>query len=102
MYVFVAQSPALLVADAPSSPLAEILNLDKQLLEPTTNKPANPVTANLPVLVTEEFTTYYFYKNRSKYQRTGLTYFPAQYAFVAHQDSSFFPMYFSLGRLWRN
>jgi hypothetical protein len=57
MYVFVAQSPALLVADAPSSPLAEILNLDKQPLEPTTNKPANPVTANLPVLVTEEFTT---------------------------------------------
>jgi hypothetical protein len=36
--------------------LAEISNLDKQPLEPATNKPANPVTAaNLPV-VTEEFT----------------------------------------------
>eukprot|EP00978_Attheya_sp_CCMP212_P008233 scaffold19253_cov49-Attheya_sp.AAC.2 len=54
--------PALLAADTPFSPLAEILNLDKQPLEPTTTKPANPVTANLPVqhdvpVVTEEFIT---------------------------------------------
>eukprot|EP00978_Attheya_sp_CCMP212_P019845 scaffold56233_cov76-Attheya_sp.AAC.3 len=51
--------PALLAAETPSSPLAEISNLDKQPLEPTTNKPANPVTANLPVhdVVTEKFTT---------------------------------------------
>jgi hypothetical protein len=35
--------------------LAEISNLDKQPLEPATNKPADPVTANLPA-VTEEFT----------------------------------------------
>jgi hypothetical protein len=35
--------------------LAEISNLDKQPLELATNKPADPVTANLPA-VTEEFT----------------------------------------------
>ena len=48
--------PALLAAADIPSPLAEISNLDKQPLAPATNKPANPVTANLPV-VTEEFTT---------------------------------------------
>jgi hypothetical protein len=40
--------PSLLAADTHSSLLAEILNLDKEPLEPTTNKPDNPVTANLP------------------------------------------------------
>jgi hypothetical protein len=54
--------PAPLAADTPSSRLAEISNLEKQPLELTTNKPANPVPANLPVrhdvdLVTEEFIT---------------------------------------------